>query len=127
MKKILGLAALAFIVTGCQSQQAAAPATQPAQPTVATETFSNVISVQQALASADDTYVTLEGTILNKAGDESYWFSDGTGKIRVEIDDDVWRGQNVSSVGNRVRLSGEIDKDRTKTEVDVKQITVIQR
>lgn len=124
MKKLLGLSVLALALTACSQNQ---PVTAAAQSVSNGAAFSNVISVQQALSSADDTYVTLEGTLLNKAGNEAYLFSDGTGKIRVEIDDDVWRGQHVGSSDNRVRLSGEIDRNHNGVELDVKQITVIQQ
>lgn len=124
MKKFLGLSALALALTAC-SQNQSETSTAPA--VIGGAALSNVISVQQALASADDAYVTVEGTVLNKVGEETYLFSDGTGQMRVEIDDDVWRGQHVGSSENRVRLSGEIDRNYNRVELDVKQITVIQQ
>lgn len=123
MKKILGLSVLALALTACSSNQSVAPAAQSA--VIGGQPFSNVISVQQALASADDTHVTLEGTIVKKVGHEKYQFSDGTAQILVEIDDDEWRGQTVSP-DTRVRLAGEIDRELNRVELDVKQVTVIQ-
>ena len=44
--------------------------------------------------------------------------------IEVEIDDDVWRGVSVDE-NTLVRISGEIDKDFTKTTIDVKNIKIL--
>ena len=123
MKKVLGLALMAMALSACNST--ASNGSSQAN-TVFGPTNMNVISVKQALAAADDSYVTVEGTILNKVGDETYLFKDTTGQIRVEIDDEVWAGQHVGSEGNKVRLYGEIDKGFTKTELDVKTLTVIK-
>ncbi|HHW7522592.1 TPA: YgiW/YdeI family stress tolerance OB fold protein [Mannheimia haemolytica] len=121
MKKVLGLTLMAMALSACNST--ASNGSSQANTGVAP---ANVISVKQALAAADDSYVTVEGTLLNKVGDETYLFKDATGQIRVEIDDEVWAGQHVSSEGNKVRLYGEIDKGFNKTELDVKTLTVIK-
>lgn len=73
----------------------------------------------------DDTYVTLEGYIEKQVRREHYIFRDASGKIEVEIDDDVWRGLDVTP-NDKVRLNAEIDKDWGGTEVDVKSIVKIQ-
>jgi len=48
-----------------------------------------------------------------------------SGRIEVEIDNDVWRGLNVTP-RDKVRLEAEIDQDWHGTEVDVKAVTRIQ-
>src|SRR5690606_31085938 len=43
----------------------------------------------------DDQDVMLQGKLLRKKGDEKYVFSDGTGKIIVEIDDDDFPQERI--------------------------------
>ncbi|WP_336426575.1 NirD/YgiW/YdeI family stress tolerance protein [Providencia rustigianii] len=59
-------------------------------------------------------------------GKELYEFKDSTGSIVVDIDDRLWRGQVVTSE-TKVRLDGEIDKEWALLEVDVKQVTIINK
>lgn len=73
----------------------------------------------------DDSYVVLEGRIEKQVRREHYIFRDASGSIEVEIDDDVWRGVNVTP-RDRVRLTAEIDQDWNGTEVDVKSVVKIQ-
>lgn len=73
----------------------------------------------------DDSYVVLEGRIEKQVRREHYIFRDVSGSIEVEIDDDVWRGVNVSP-RDKVRLTAEIDQDWNGTEVDVKSVVKIQ-
>lgn len=81
-----------------------------------------VKTVAQAKKAYDDTPVELTGYIVKKIGHEKYTFKDKTGQIRVEIDDDEWRGVTVNAK-TRVRIVGEVDKDRNGTEIDVKYIS----
>lgn len=83
----------------------------------------NVISVEQIQGLNDDTYVILQGNITQALGDEMYVFSDGTGTINVEIDDDDWNGLNVGP-NDLVVIRGEIDKDGNVLEVDVDEVTL---
>jgi uncharacterized protein (TIGR00156 family) len=79
------------------------------------------ITVKQAAALADDTRVVLTGTIVRSLGDEKYIFNDATGEITIEIDRKVWRGLSVGE-SDRVEISGKVDKDFLKTEIEVKKI-----
>ena len=54
-----------------------------------------VNTVQGALNAYDDTIVTLTGKITRQVAHEKYEFSDNTGTIIVEIDDDEWYGVQV--------------------------------
>lgn len=76
-------------------------------------------TVAEALKMNDDTPVVLVGKIEKNLGNEKYQFSDKTGSIVVEIDDEDWRGQVVKPE-NTVEIRGEIDKELLGTpEVDV--------
>lgn len=83
------------------------------------------LSVKEALKLRDDSFVVIDGRIKSQLGHEHYRFVDQNGdSIEVEIDDDVWRGVSVDE-NTLVRISGEIDKDFTKTTIDVKNIKIL--
>ncbi|EEZ1438061.1 NirD/YgiW/YdeI family stress tolerance protein, partial [Escherichia coli] len=52
-------------------------------------------------------------------------FRDNSGTIVTDIDDSVWAGQNVSPK-DKVRIEGEIDKDLSSVEVDVKALKLLK-
>lgn len=82
----------------------------------------NANTVAQAKKAYDDAYVSLNGYIVQKVGDEKYTFKDSTGQIRVEIDDDLWGGLTATPK-TRVTIYGQVDKDNGRTEIDVKRIS----
>lgn len=83
-----------------------------------------VITIQEALKLSDNTRVTLQGQIVNKLGDEKYTFKDATGEVVIEIDDEDWKGINVTPE-NTLIISGEIDKEVFEaTKVDVDSFTI---
>ena len=81
----------------------------------------DLITVQQALQSADDTRVALKGRITKSLGDKHYTFTDDTGSMQVEIGRKAWRGQQVGP-DDIVVVHGKIDKGFSKTELDVKNV-----
>ena len=86
------------------------------------ETF-DIITVEQAKNSKDDTFVVLQGYIDKSLGGEKYLFRDTTGTIKLEIDDDKFRGLVVYP-DDFVQVSGEVDKNwGSETKVDVKDIS----
>lgn len=83
-------------------------------------------TVQAAKNMRDDAQVTLVGSIVQRIGGDKYLFKDGTGEIIIDIDDENFRGQNVSPA-NTVRIIGEVDKEFGKaTEIDVKRLEVLK-
>ncbi len=77
-----------------------------------------IVTVDQVKNLRDDVPVVMMGKIVKSMGDEMYLFEDATGTIRVEIDDDDWRGQTVTP-NDTVKLRGEVDAGIFTTEVDV--------
>lgn len=73
----------------------------------------------------DDAYVTLQGSIVEQLGHDTYTFRDSTGTITVDIDSKRWKGQNITPQ-DKVQIEGEVDKDWNSVEVDVKNITKIK-
>ncbi|MEQ9563195.1 MAG: NirD/YgiW/YdeI family stress tolerance protein, partial [Woeseiaceae bacterium] len=71
----------------------------------------------------DDSRVRLVGFVVKSLGDEKYEFSDDSGTVVVEIDDEDWNGIEVSP-GLRVEIAGEVDKDWRDVEVEVDNIRI---
>lgn len=85
----------------------------------------NKVSVAEAKKLPDATAVTLTGTVLKHLNQEHYEFSDGTGLILLEIDDDLWKPAGLK-LGDRVNVVGEVDTHRYKpTDIEVVKIEKI--
>ena len=55
-----------------------------------------------------------------------YQFTDGTGTISVEIDEEDFAGQRIDA-NTQVEIWGKVDKDLMRApEIDVKRITIIR-
>lgn len=85
----------------------------------------SAVTVKEASKMSDDTPVVLKGKIEKHLGGDRYLFKDLTGTITVDIDDDEWRGLTVTP-DDVIEISGEVDKDWTSTEIDVKSIRKVQ-
>ena len=87
-----------------------------AEPPYHLTTVSWVIASDNNL-NADDRYVTLIGQVTGKDGDD-YWFSDGTGTVRLDA------GDFKLPIGPKVVIGGRIDQAYLgigHLEVDVKR------
>lgn len=84
------------------------------------------LTVAQILKNPqDDQFVTLQGHIVQRQGNERYLFSDGTGQIQLEIDQKYFPAQNIDEK-TRVEISGEVEKDFFEAlEIDVKSVKII--
>jgi uncharacterized protein (TIGR00156 family) len=73
----------------------------------------------------DDQTVILRGVLLEKVGHEKYAFSDETGQIRVEIDNEVFPQQRITP-DMTVEIYGEVEKDFLRNpDIDVERLTVV--
>ena len=115
MKKIFAVSALALALgmSGAASAQMVSGGFQG--PGLAP------MSVADALKLNDDTAVVLVGQIQQSLGDEKYLFKDASGTITIEIDDEDWRGVNVTPE-DTIEISGEVDKDLFDIKVDVNTV-----
>ena len=68
------------------------------------------MSVKRALSAPDNSMVTLTGKIVQQIDDDEFWFTDGTGQIKVEIERHVWNGLNVGP-NDKVRIFGKLDNE----------------
>ncbi|MDJ0902693.1 MAG: NirD/YgiW/YdeI family stress tolerance protein [Xenococcus sp. MO_188.B8] len=66
----------------------------------------------------DDMDVVLQGSLLNKLSHEKYSFSDGTGEITVEIDDEDFGGKQVDP-NTSIEIHGEVDVRGSSVQIDV--------
>jgi uncharacterized protein (TIGR00156 family) len=74
----------------------------------------------------DDQRVTLRGNITRHIGGDKYLFSDGTGEIRVDIDDHQFPPQPINEK-TTVEILGEVDTDFMQfNEIDVKVVRIVQ-
>ena len=85
-----------------------------------------IITVENAKGMEDDTFVILHGNITKSLGDDMYIFTDGTGTINIEIDEDEWNGVTVGPE-DVVEIRGEIDKGWASIEIDVDQIKKVNK
>ena len=86
-----------------------------------------VDTVAKALKAKDESPVTLEGRIISAGPKhEEYVFQDNTGKIVIEIDDDLFHGRTVTPE-NVIRIWGEVDtKVARESEVEVDRFDIIK-
>jgi len=84
-----------------------------------------VMSVAQALKLPEDSYVSLQGFITKRIGDDKYSFTDGAEAITLEIDDEIWHGQTVSPK-DKISILGEIEHDDGVVNVDVKSLRLVK-
>ena len=81
-----------------------------------------IVTVVEARQLKDDAKVVMRGWIVERVGRESYYFEDATGRMLLDIDDDVWIGLTVTP-DDEVEIYGEVDRDYRRIEVEVKRIT----
>lgn len=85
-----------------------------------------ITSVSAALEAVDESHVVLQGKIVKRLKDEKYEFTDATGTIHIEIDDEDWPGVAIDE-NTEVRLSGEVDRDMLGREIDVDLVEIVER
>jgi len=73
----------------------------------------------------DDRDVRIRGQILEQVSTEKYAFSDETGQIRIEIDEDVLPGRDIR-IGMRLEIRGEIETAFLRQpEIDVEHLVLL--
>jgi len=90
--------------------------------TLIKEATKNVVTVSKAKTLADESGVTLTGTIVKHIAGDHFEFKDATGSIVIDIDDDLWKPLQLKA-GDKVRIVGEVDTHRVKpTDIEVFKI-----
>ena len=81
-----------------------------------------MVTVSEIEKLNDGDYIVMQGTNLEKTGNETYNFKDNTGTIIIEIDNDEWAGITVTP-NDIIIIEGEIDKNMMNpTVIDVEEI-----
>jgi uncharacterized protein YdeI (BOF family) len=79
------------------------PAAPPPLPPYHLTTVSWVVATRNNI-DKDDRYVTLIGQVTGREGDETYFFTDGTGRVRLD-------SENFElPIGPRIVVGGRIDQ-----------------
>jgi len=87
---------------------------------VATPTVAEILS-----KPVDGQMVRVQGQLLRKEKSETYIFSDGTGEIVMEIDDDDFPKQPVSEK-TKIEVVGEVDTGlRRPPEIEAESVRVV--
>ena len=74
----------------------------------------------------DDQRVILRGQVLRRIAGDKYIFSDGTGEIRVDIDDDEWPRESITDKTN-LEIIGKVDTEWNRSmEIDVKVLRIVR-
>jgi uncharacterized protein (TIGR00156 family) len=77
-----------------------------------------VTTVAQIMAQpVNNQSVVLQGQITQKIGDEEYLFTDGSGMIVLDVDDNV--PASAVPLNAPVRVFGKVDVEKGRVEVDV--------
>lgn len=118
-KKLLtGLLAAACSVGMLATTTASAQYVGPTRVTAKT-------SIRSVLKNpVDDELVILKGRLTKQLSHDKYEFTDKTGTITVEIDQDVFAGRQIGP-DTVIEIAGKVDKDTGKpVEIDVKRIGI---
>jgi uncharacterized protein (TIGR00156 family) len=85
------------------------------------------VDVKSVLANpVDDMWVILKGYLLQKVGRDKYTFSDGSGQIRLDIDDKYFPPGVPITPKTYIQISGKVDVEHYRSpEIDVKNIVVL--
>ena len=84
------------------------------------------VTVDSISDMKDDTKVIIKGYLVKQINEEHYLFKDDTGNVEVDIEDQVFRGANVTPE-TQIRLRGEVDKDLFKTAtLDVEHLEIVK-
>ena len=80
-----------------------------------------VNTILEVMTFQDDAPVVLQGKIEKPLGHGKYQFSDNTGTIVLDIDDEVIGNTQFLSE-DMIEIHGEVDKGWFSTEIDVEEI-----
>ena len=70
-------------------------------------------------------YVTVVGNIVAHQRQDYFTFRDGTGEMRVEIENSVWQNRKIGPE-TKVRLLGEVDRGAAGRYLWVKSLQVVE-
>lgn len=101
-----------FAVSGANAADSAKQITKP------------VTNVADASNMPEDTIIYIQGTLTQNLGNEMYIFTDDSGNITVEIDDDLMKGQSFTP-NMAVIITASIDKEGNVTSLDAEEVEFV--
>lgn len=121
---LLAIATLAAALTGAsaQAQPYRGPTNIPASSQAYNASTSTlpIMSVQTMLTSGrDGQKAILRGRIISHELGDHYTFDDGTGRIRIDLEADIFPIGVKIDDKTMVELQGVVDRDRDDVEFDV--------
>ena len=81
-------------------------------------------TVAEAKEASDDTMVSLTAHVVAQVGDDDYTFRDSSGEMRIEIDDDLWMGREITPE-TMIRITGEVDRKLWGVLIDVESFEIL--
>lgn len=118
-RSILLLFTVAASFISCEAQY-----TGPGS-TIEVSTISYVLE-NAAKLDRKEKVIKVEGNIIEKITNETYWFQDVTGKIKVEIDSEDLPVTPFDET-TKIRILGEVDHDLlTGSEIEAKIIEIVK-
>ena len=85
----------------------------------------NVVTIAHASKLADETAVSVTGSIVREVKHEHYELKDKSGTIIVDIDRDLATPAQLKP-GTKVRVYGEVDTHRVKaTDIDAVKVDIL--
>lgn len=134
MKRIFRIASIAAVLAAstaaiAQSTGYTGPSAKAAPSGYAGPSNVQLMTAKDLLDKGkDDQYVKLRGKLTSHKGGEDYEFTDQSGKMTVEIDNEHFpQGVNIDH-NTMVELVGEFDKETFgASTLDVKQVKVVAR
>ncbi|WNJ18647.1 NirD/YgiW/YdeI family stress tolerance protein [Pontibacter sp. G13] len=87
------------------------------------------INVAHIMDNADDldhreAVVQVKGFIAEQISDEEFWFEDSSGRLKVEIDEEIMPNMPFDQT-QHVVLTGEIDEEMGRVKMEVAQIELV--
>lgn len=133
MKKVLKIMIVAMLVSpvSVYAQGGFVPDKTPTKtPSTTHADYTKLTTIAEARKQADDTFVLLEGYITGSAKSlnaEEFMFKDDSGTIKIEVNKNVWRNQNVTPT-TKIRILGQVDHNpfAGSTEIEVRQLDIIK-
>jgi uncharacterized protein (TIGR00156 family) len=84
-----------------------------------------ITDVENVAAAKDEQRVTLRGQIVKQETRTQYLFSDGTGNVLVDINDDLLKGNHLAA-GTEVEIEGRIETRFLRSpKVEVRSLTIL--
>ena len=84
------------------------------------------VTAAEAKAQASESWVMLEGHIVQSLGDELYRFEDASGQILVRIGAEDWHQQRVQ-IDTEVKVHGQVKKRGGEVEVVADRVMVVKQ